>query len=535
MAQEQEQYHSIPQQQRPAGWLSFTALFSDGDRLRQASSPSSTSLAPPPAAAVQRRPPLEDYPDDGGSNPDDVVAFGQTEELADMRLDISDLQDAVKNHDLWVQDAVAMRQDIEEIQKSIGDHEGWMQNLSSVVRQIQAREDYLAKNVADLRHQVGLVGLQSKAVASQALPATAGGDPESTGPLLWNGAQTDSAIFEADGRQKLSMLRTTEFIVSEPVGMTNGTKGESSLAENEMQKLVMGLNKQLNSGLRMLRTMVTAVEGSLLRQIDSERTNRRTAIAELRGEFSRLRDGTMGHVGNMATVGATSSNQSSLGALRETVNGLERRTADKAAEVERMVLGLRTELTALRTEQQLQAVAASALALTQGTCNGEERSRILSKLGGEHPAHSDLSLASGSYRSPRLDDADLDARLDSLDTRYSKRAYSCPPADGDVERKTLLDHDRIREARAVHAASSSDSWRIPSTTGRLGEPTFGIGKQRGAYSGYGSAEPVSWPGSQDYYDGLLPDRPEENKAMLRQGAAALRAAQERKVLGATNG
>jgi len=82
-----------------SGWLSFKALFSDEGQPREAEN-------------------LE------GPDRDCVCSIGEcaaldpqweATELSDIRLDISDIQEAIKNHDLWVQDAAAMRTDIDDL------------------------------------------------------------------------------------------------------------------------------------------------------------------------------------------------------------------------------------------------------------------------------------------------------------------------------------------------------------------------------------------------------------------------------------
>eukprot|EP00927_Polykrikos_kofoidii_P057263 TRINITY_DN51388_c0_g1_i1.p1 TRINITY_DN51388_c0_g1~~TRINITY_DN51388_c0_g1_i1.p1 ORF type:complete len:393 (+),score=53.80 TRINITY_DN51388_c0_g1_i1:90-1181(+) len=58
-------------------------------------------------------------------------------ELWGIHIAITELQEAVRNHDLWVLDAAAMRTDIEGLVKEIGESREWMGKLASVLRQVQ--------------------------------------------------------------------------------------------------------------------------------------------------------------------------------------------------------------------------------------------------------------------------------------------------------------------------------------------------------------------------------------------------------------
>mmetsp|Transcript_87640 Transcript_87640/g.246179 ORF Transcript_87640/g.246179 Transcript_87640/m.246179 type:complete len:377 (-) Transcript_87640:114-1244(-) len=94
-----------------AAWLSFSALFGDGDQNR--GSDHEHSLA------VSEVSPIDS-------------------ELADIRLDISEIQEGIRNHDLWVQDAFAMRADVRELQEAIKEHEGWMAQFATICWRLEA-------------------------------------------------------------------------------------------------------------------------------------------------------------------------------------------------------------------------------------------------------------------------------------------------------------------------------------------------------------------------------------------------------------
>lgn len=357
---------SSQSEQARGGWLSFTALFSDGDRLRERASP---AASPAPVVALPGG--LEEQDNDaveitsvGGA--DEPGNLGGYEELSDIRLDISDIQEAIKNHDMWVQDAVSMRKDIDELQASIREHEAWMANLSGVVRQIQVRDETLRQEVAGLRQKASLQG-----------------DADAAGHFM---------PFQIE---RPSVMPTT--VADRPFSVN----GDTSSVSKELQNVVVRLTRQLNGELRMLRTLVSSVEGTFAKQIESERSARRNAVLELRREFSTSRQpgsfdacnpvghapgGVFGnpagepHAGSEAGL-SRSETDVALSALRSVVDALEKRTSDRSAETERAVLELRAELAALRTEQQLQMVAVSAGALTSSEHSQKARNRFLSALG----------------------------------------------------------------------------------------------------------------------------------------------------------
>lgn len=344
-------------QPRNAGWLSFTALFTDGDRARGSASPTAGGpLEGPPRLDLTREIGLEEQ-DDLASNVSDVGFGLEDSELADMRLDISDIQEAIKNHDLWVQDAAATRGDIDDLQKAIREHEGWMSNLTGIVRQTQEREDSLAQQLADLRSQVEL--------SKRAHQANGAGELDLPGPALpqprgaaRESAPEASAPLESDRRS---------------------AKRDERTSVSELHRLVVGLDEQLNCGLRTLRTMVTSIEGSLVRQIDGERSARRAMVLEVRQELNAasklgqryaledLLSQADGAGANGAPIGLAingcaghahakdaaldASTAAALGSLRAAVEALDLRTVHKSTEAERMVNDLRAELIDLRAEQ----------------------------------------------------------------------------------------------------------------------------------------------------------------------------------------
>mmetsp|Transcript_46379 Transcript_46379/g.100863 ORF Transcript_46379/g.100863 Transcript_46379/m.100863 type:complete len:407 (+) Transcript_46379:154-1374(+) len=332
----QESRHGAGQR-NAGGWLSFSALFSDGDRTATATG----------VPVESHREDLDvDRTDTSLAEGDAVDRQFEASELSDIRLDISDIQEAIKNHDLWVQDASAMRTDIDDLQAAIREHETWMAHVSGVVRQIQVKEASLAKEISDIRRQMGI-----------AQPAMSSMD-------LMEGAGVATPVF--DTKSDVSSVSISE----------KGANGDAS--ESEITRVVLGLNHQLTCGLRMLRTMVTAVEGSLVRQMDSERNARRAAVSELRRDLTASRRAAESSVESApgalrstdprsraeAKVTSDAQLDVALASLRAMVDTHEQKAQDRSADVERVVSELRTELAALRTEQQLQAVAANAFALS---------------------------------------------------------------------------------------------------------------------------------------------------------------------------
>mmetsp|Transcript_21836 Transcript_21836/g.60982 ORF Transcript_21836/g.60982 Transcript_21836/m.60982 type:complete len:293 (+) Transcript_21836:86-964(+) len=117
---EPEGHGEIPRP--PDGWLSFSALFRDQQQH------------------------VERDMDDAAVSEGPSVSS----ELADLRMEINDIQDAIKNHDLWVQDAVEMRTDISDLQASVKAHEGWMVHFAGVFWRFQAHQVKLEAKLAEI-------------------------------------------------------------------------------------------------------------------------------------------------------------------------------------------------------------------------------------------------------------------------------------------------------------------------------------------------------------------------------------------------
>lgn len=341
----------------PAGHMwSFTALFSDGVRTGSAS-PTHT-------------PGLRDEDDTQSILSGEDDPRWEANELADIRVDISDIHEAIRNHDLWVQDASAMRNDIDTLQSVIREHEGWMAQIANVVRQLQAKEEALEVELAEIRRQLHMrswSGVSSSAASAAAATMDKDGDPVPSEPSV---------------------------VESEKGATMNGDAPDS-----EIHRLVMNLVQQLNCGLRMIRTMVNAVEGSLVRQLDGERAARRAAVVELRQELVASRQLAAGRPaapdsGMKAMVDVKDDLlhdpskhdlreycEAAIRSVRSSINSVEERASEKSVEAERSVDALRKEMAALRAEQQLQAVAAGALALTSGGLSQQGQQKFLSALG----------------------------------------------------------------------------------------------------------------------------------------------------------
>lgn len=346
--------------------------------------------------------------------------------LSAIRMDLSDIHEAIKNHDLWVQDAAAMRADIDELQTAIQKHEGWMAELSTALHDIRRKEDRLEGLLPVLMRRASTKA-QPAAGGLAARPSSPGGSP-GAGALHAESLQASPASlgFSTSSRSRLSSSKprglravaslhgcdTDDGVVSATgANAPRGSAGSERLSTDsedvdntEMDRLEIGLTQQLSRGLRMLRNMVTAVEGGLARQLDGERAARRAAFAELRLEIAAVSASTAitaasiedsnagltltgaGGKGGHSAVSAAWSAQAregidgSMRGLRDAMAMLEQRAADRWAQAERSLAELRSELLALRTEQHLQAVATGALALTSGRLSPDARLRSIKAL-----------------------------------------------------------------------------------------------------------------------------------------------------------
>jgi len=291
-------------------------------------------------------------------NSDACSYRSEASELSALRLDISDIQEAIKNHDLWVQDASAMRSDIDDLQNSLKDHESWMGHLSIALKQIQDRENRFEGEIADIRRRLSIGSDLSTF------------DKKAQAPLKRTGSKGDISGTMSGGSPDHKRAKAAD-------------REDSAVA---FQRVELGLTQQLGQGLRMLRTMVGAVEASLARQIDGERSARRAALADLRQELFRtqaLPPAALSPPGTGVANSLTDElSKTSLEVNRISVErtALERQAEDRAAEMQNTLIELRTEMAALRAEQQLQAVASGALALASGHLSPHARLRSIKAL-----------------------------------------------------------------------------------------------------------------------------------------------------------
>lgn len=251
-----------------------------------------------------------------------------------MRLDISEIQEAIKNHDAWVQDAAAMRTDIDNIHVAIRDHEGWMAKVSKALRQMQAKDQTLENDIASLR--------------------------------------------SASARSQDSVLQLS----GDRCGQ-DGSDEEEDAEDYEaaISRIDATLTQQLSCGFKLLRTVVSAVQSGLVRQIEIERGARRAALTELRSQVtSHSKDMSPGRTDWQLSKIDEVRFESAIANLRESVHVLEEQSADWASETERGFADLRREMAAVRAEQQMQAVASGSLALTSAGLSHRARQRTLKAL-----------------------------------------------------------------------------------------------------------------------------------------------------------
>lgn len=350
-------------------WLSFPALFSDGDSRRDI-----TDIDAQPEAV------------EGAS---EAYSLHSEDELGTIRMDIYELQEAIKNHDLWVQDAAAMRTDTDELQASNKEHESWMSNISVALRKMQERANRFDGELLDLRRRTSDRGA-AKAGSSLRRVASFGN---------CGGASPSASLPPMDVASAKMERETADLAFG---GAAN-------------ERIELALTQQLNQGLSMLRTMVTTVEGGLARQIEGERAARRAALEELRQElailvprpststvstalhrslvsdnFGGLDAGFLASVDKLAggeRVVVTPNlaldffpEEDALLELREAMSSLERRAEERATETENALSVLRTDFEVLRAKQKLEAVAAGALALASGSLTSQARLRAIKAL-----------------------------------------------------------------------------------------------------------------------------------------------------------
>lgn len=372
-----------------AAWLSFPNLFSDGDRV-----PSREATFNETGAASL-------------SDGDAESHHSGVSEVSALRLEIGDIQEAIKNHDLWVQDAVVMRTDVDDLQAALRDHEKWMSHLSSALRQIQERENRLEAELSSLRLQPAspaFTGAQSpKTMASPGLKRV-----PSNGSMKRAGSGSDMHKGDTPSLPGMDKPGSPELPPRDDV-------------DQLVQRIELGLSQQMGRALRMLRTMVTAVEGGLARQLDGERTARRSALAELRHEIAVMKR-PLAPKADCGTSGRKVVDEDyvegAIGGLRYAVEKLDQRASDAAAEAQKAITELHSELASVKAELQLQAVAAGALALTSGQLSQKARMRSMQALedravvvkkgttGGtgisevvaHHPGGAELPLGTGELR-----------------------------------------------------------------------------------------------------------------------------------------
>lgn len=373
-----------------AAWLSFPNLFSDGDRVPSREATFNETGAP------------------SVTDGDAESRHSGVSEVSALRLEIGDIQEAIKNHDLWVQDAVVMRTDVDDLQAALRDHEKWMSHLSSALRQIQERENRLEAELSSLRLQPAspaFTGGQSpKAMTSPGLKRVS-----SSGSMKRAGSGNEVHKSESLGQPGTDKLGSPEVPPREDV-------------DQLVQRIELGLSQQMGRALRMLRTMVTAVEGGLARQLDGERAARRSALAELRHEIAVTKrplapapDFSSGTSGRK--VVDEDYVEGAIGGLRYALEKLDQRTSDAASEAQKAITELHSELASVKAELQLQAVAAGALALTSGGLSQKARMRSMQALedravvvkkgasatgiveaAAHHPGGAELPLGTGELR-----------------------------------------------------------------------------------------------------------------------------------------
>ena len=121
-------------------YFSLTALFRNGDQTED--------------AGLADRCPVHsgEEADDANSTEDAWVAV----ELSDMRLEIADIKEAIGNHDLWVQDALAARNDTEYLLTKFQEHDRCMVDCVSNVRALQSNVAALAAELAQRVPPLGI-------------------------------------------------------------------------------------------------------------------------------------------------------------------------------------------------------------------------------------------------------------------------------------------------------------------------------------------------------------------------------------------
>mmetsp|Transcript_118581 Transcript_118581/g.335442 ORF Transcript_118581/g.335442 Transcript_118581/m.335442 type:complete len:406 (-) Transcript_118581:122-1339(-) len=318
------------------GWLSFPALFSDGD------------------CEVGRG-----VLDAEGSEAHSCDS--EASELSALRLDIFEIQEAIKNHDLWVQDAVEVRADIEGLQVVIREHEKWMTRFSSICWENQARAKRFDSELADMRR---LVGDPVRSGRAQASPTQIASGP----------ASIDKGILD-DG----------EALVGGGIKSCLCDGRDTALAFERVERCI---SEQIGQGLRRMRNIVVDVEGGLSWRFDSERAARRAAFAD-REEFASVAMApvSLTSVSDRPTPGGMDFFDESFACGNQpkkvaahTLSAFERLTEDRIAEIESTLAELQSNLKGLLAEQQLETVVAGALALAGNHLSSQQQLQSIGAL-----------------------------------------------------------------------------------------------------------------------------------------------------------
>lgn len=245
------------------GWHSFTAMFSDGDRLLSRT-PTAASASPifpsiTPALPV----PVKD--DASSTGLIDINA--SDEELADLRMEICDINETLRHHDLWVKDAEAMRADVEQLKQSSDGYKVWLENITGLLRFLKAREIELAHQVAALRKQVAQLDIRCSS-PHEAQDVSSDAELSRRSPLR---------ATEGSSPEKAQEMWSRMHARSEPT--------EEQLSPSSVDRVSFQTVKDVEL---LLRSQLADLETSLKDQLQAEHVEWRREIAALHESMKNL-------------------------------------------------------------------------------------------------------------------------------------------------------------------------------------------------------------------------------------------------------
>eukprot|EP00747_Dinoflagellata_sp_TGD_P058435 gnl/TRDRNA2_/TRDRNA2_151115_c0_seq2.p1 gnl/TRDRNA2_/TRDRNA2_151115_c0~~gnl/TRDRNA2_/TRDRNA2_151115_c0_seq2.p1 ORF type:complete len:513 (-),score=92.85 gnl/TRDRNA2_/TRDRNA2_151115_c0_seq2:6-1544(-) len=322
----------------------------------------------------------------GQGTPTELSELGDQEDLSQVKLDIEEMQEAIRNHDAWVLDAAAMRQDVDKLQERLQQHEEWMGRLATTLRNMHSKELRLSDDFECFKAEVmgklfwtadAAATSVVKGVSSSSITSVASTAASPTSGSLTPSTPRAQEKVNFSGRQDVPVtLKVCEPPAQAESVQTVLDKESTEDLKAELKRLEDGFALQLSHGLDALKNAIARAEGTLVRQIESERNARCAAIARVRDELmiaNRCIQPGTGTSADDVVNGAIAKLQNFFD-NQETGATTQARTAEGA------LAEIRSELAEMKGEQQLQAVTVSALAVAFPRLSERARQRSLQAL-----------------------------------------------------------------------------------------------------------------------------------------------------------